>query len=350
MAVSKSKSAVVKAIVGNAVVTVAKSIAWVFSGSGALLAETVHSLVDTLNQCLLLVGYQRSQKEPTKRHPYGFGVEESFWGLLAAIGILVFGGGISIQHGVHALLHPKVPDRILLVLALLAFSTVIESWVLWSVLRVVGQSRGKKSWLAHIKAQPPGTITVILEDSAAVGGCLLAATAVWLSSSTGNGIYDALAQLMIGAMLALVGLYLIWTNRGSLIGLSLPYEEEERLRMFIADLDAVDRVVDLKTRMLSAYTYRVKAEIVFSGGEVAGPLIPEFVRKFESTVAESGPPAEFLGRFADALFIEQARHLDQLEEQIHREFPGARHIDLEPHLRDDHQHYEQRKSGRENRD
>jgi len=330
-----SKAAVIKAIAGNAVVTLAKTVAWVTSGSGAMLAETIHSLVDTLNQCLLLVGYQRSKKAPTRAHPYGFGAEANFWGLLAAIGILVFGGGLAIQHGIHAIQHPVVPSHIRLVLGLLAFSTLVEAWVLYSVLRLVAQSREGKPWFSHVMSQPAVTLTVILEDAAAVGGCLLAAAAVYASARTGNGIYDALAQLAIGAMLAIVGLYLIWNNRRPLIGMALPADKQERLQLFMADLDAIDRVTDLKTQMLSPSTFKVKAEIVFSGGEIAGPLIPEFVEKFEALAANKQHPAEFLGRYADALFMEQARHLDQLEEQIRREFPGATHIDLEPHLKEE---------------
>ncbi|MCA9641082.1 MAG: cation transporter, partial [Myxococcales bacterium] len=112
MAHSNSRAAVVRAILGNALVTLAKAAAWLVTGSGAMLAETFHSLVDTLNQGLLLIGQKRSLLAPTRRHPFGFGPEASFWGLLAAIGILVFGGGLSIQHGLHGLVHPEVPRNL----------------------------------------------------------------------------------------------------------------------------------------------------------------------------------------------------------------------------------------------
>jgi zinc transporter 9 len=333
MADVHAKSAVIKAIVGNAFVTMTKAIAAVFSGSGAMYAETIHSLVDTLNQGLLLIGVKRSSRAATGRHPYGFGPEAAFWGLLAAIGILAFGGGLSIQHGIHSLEHPQVPEQIGLVFAVLAVATVIEGLVLASVLRSVARTRGDDRWSEHLKVQSPGTITVILEDAAAVLGCLIAALAVGLCVATGDGIYDAVAQLFIGAMLAAVGVYLIWRNRGALIGQSLPEKKLMKLRIFLEDIDGIDRIHDLKTRQLTAHTFSMKAEVVFSGGELAQRLMHLYVEKVQAATDED-ESAEVLGRFAEALIQEQAKHVDRMELEILDKFPGAVHIDLEPHLRD----------------
>ena len=117
---AESRSAVLKAIVGNFVITLAKAFAATLSGSGAMAAEAIHSLVDTLNQCLLLIGHHRSMMKPTPRFPYGFGAEASFWGLLAAIGILVFGGGYTLQHGISELRHPQLPVQIELAFGVLS--------------------------------------------------------------------------------------------------------------------------------------------------------------------------------------------------------------------------------------
>ena len=330
MAHSDSRAAVVRAIAANAVITVGKGGAWLVTGSGAMLAETIHSFVDTLNQCLLLVGERRSLLAPTERHPFGFGPEASFWGLLAAIGILVFGGGLTLQHGIHALAHPEVPENLMWALGVLAVSTVIEGAVLVSVMRDLAPSRGTATWRAHLAVQPPGIITVLLEDLAAVLGCLIAMTALAACHYTGNGTFDAFAQLVIGGMLTLVGLHLVWRNRGMLIGQAIPASELTRLRTFLEDLDGIERVTNLKTRQLSAHTFTVKAEVVFNGGELAQRLIPQF----KDRLAEAGQRSEQLGRFADQLMHEQARLVDHYEDEILREFPGATHIALEPHLRD----------------
>lgn len=328
MAHSDSRAAVIKAIAGNGLVTLAKGAAWLITGSGAMLAETIHSLVDTLNQGLLLIGQKRSLRKPTERHPFGFGSEASFWGLLAAIGILIFGGGISIQHGMHSLAHPELPSNLYWALGVLALSTLIELAVLFSIVKALAKSRGRKTWRAHISAQGPGVMTVLLEDLAAVLGCVLAAIALIICHLTQDGIWDAIAQLVIGTMLTVVGLYLVWRNRGMLIGQAIRPAELMRLRIFLEDLDGIDRVTNLKTRQLSANTFVVKAEVVFSGGEIAQRLIGELKDGVH------GSSAENLGRFADRLMIEQAKLVDHFEDEIREHFPGALHIALEPHLRD----------------
>ena len=333
MADPSSRAAIVRAIAGNAFVTLAKTAAWLVTGSGAMLAESIHSLVDTLNQGLLLIGHRRSLLAPTRRHPYGFGPEASFFGLLAAIGILVFGGGLSIQHGLHGLEHPELPDHIGLALGVLAFSTIVEAWVLWTVFRDLKRTRGKRTWGRHLRAQASGTMTVLLEDAAAVLGCLIAAAALLVCRATGDGVYDAIAQLVIGIMLAAVGLFLIWRNRGMLIGQSVPEEELGPIRTFLEDLHGIDRITNLKTRQLGAHKFTLKAEVVFSGGELAQRLMRnhiDAVRAAEST----SQAAEALGRFADRLMEEQAIYVDKIERDIRIAFPKVVDIDLEPHLRD----------------
>ncbi|MCB1307369.1 MAG: cation diffusion facilitator family transporter [Leptospiraceae bacterium] len=331
---SHSRSAVIKAIAGNFIVTVGKAAAAFLSGSGAMLAETLHSSVDTLNQCLLLVGYHRSLRQPTRKHPYGFGAEAHFWGLLAAIGILVFGGGFSIYHGVHGILEPETPDHIFTALIVLAFATVVEGWVLVSVILNLLANKGDSGLLDYIRTQGPGTLTVLLEDAVAVLGCLVAAAALILVQITGNGIFDAIAQLVIGSMLGVIGLYLIWNNRGALVGRAVRDDELNRLRTFIEDLEGIERVTELKTRQLTASTYTLKAEVVFSGGSLAGHIMREFVDQARDANTEK-KMYEILGRYADALFVQQARHVDIMERKITEHFPGVMYIDLEPHLRDE---------------
>jgi cation diffusion facilitator family transporter len=340
MAGNDSKSAVILAIAGNAIITVGKGTAAVLSGSGALIAETVHSFVDTLNQCLLLVGYNRSRLAPTRKHPFGYGIEANFWGLLAAIGILVFGGGISTWHGIEALLHSHEHDAsdivkfLWVLVGVLIFSALVESYVLYSVIRGLAKTRGDKSWVSHVRSQPSETVTVLFEDAAAVLGCVIAFAAVMLCYITNNAIYDAIAQLIIGAMLTLVGLYLIVVNRGMLVGQAVNDKLHNKIFQHLMDLEGIDRVTSLRTRQISAHHFAMKAEIVFSGGELAGPLMREQL-EFAAKAETDQEHAEMLGRYADALFIQQARYVDTLEERIRDEFPNAVYIDLEPHLRAD---------------
>ncbi len=330
---SHRKAAVIKAIIGNTLVTIAKGVAAIFSGSGAMVAECIHSFVDTLNQCLLLIGVHRSNQKATKQHPYGFGIEANFWGLLAAIGILFLGGGLTIQHALHSIHNPQMPEALTLTFSILGFSTLIESWVLLSVMKDLLSTRGELSWLIHLRRQSSETITVLLEDFVAVLGCLFAATAIGLCVVTQNGIWDVYAQLIIGCMLACVGVFLIWRNRGMLVGKSIRPDLMHELRIFLADLDGIHHVHDLKTRQLTPNTFTLKAEVVFSGSQLAEGLIPQWTTKF-STARKHSEVAIDLGRYADDLMHIQAQHVDTMEQAIREEFPGALYIDLEPHRSD----------------
>jgi zinc transporter 9 len=332
MAASGSKGTIVLAIGGNAVITLGKAVAALLSGSGVMWAETVHSAVDTLNQGLLLVGHERSLRAPTRKYPYGFAIEANFWGLLAAIGILFLGGGMAIYHGLHSLIDPHVPDHIGWLLGVLGFAAAVDGWVLMKVATQLVRTRGARTWRKHFRRQSASTVTVLLEDAAAVLGCIIAALAVGLCAHLQSGMPDAIAQLAIGAMLALVGLYLIYRNWTVLIGQALPKDEVDRLRIFLADLDGIERVVNVVTRRLAPHAFTLAAEVEFSGGELAGRLIREHGPRV-LTAEDDAAAAEVLGRFADQLFVQQARLVDRLEAEIVEAFPEAVYISLEPDLR-----------------
>lgn len=333
MAHSTSKTAIVLAITGNAIVTVTKAIAWLVSGSGSMFSETMHSVADTLNQCMLLVGHRRSVLPPTIDYPYGFGPEANFWGLLAAIGILVIGGGLSLFHGIESLSHPAVPTNLPLVFAVLAIAFAVELLILVKIVQDLRPTKGERSWIDHIKAQGPGVVTVFFEDTAALMGAVLAAIAIGLCAITGDGIWDAVGQLVIGTMLVVVAVWLMHRNRGFLIGQSLPSERVHQIRMFLERIEGVDRITALKTRQLSAVTYTLKAELVFSGGYLAGKVLSDYLEPMAAADTH-GEVAELLGRYSDRLMEVQALHVDWIEQHIQESFPGAVYIDLEPHLRD----------------
>ncbi|MHC4994511.1 MAG: cation diffusion facilitator family transporter, partial [Planctomycetota bacterium] len=255
MADPNSKTAVIMAIIGNGLITIAKGVATAMSGSGAMLAETIHSLIDTLNQCLMLLGQRRSVKPANDMFPYGFGPENNFWCLLASIGVFIFGGGMTIQHGVHALKEPHMPGHIKLIMIVLVIATIIDSFVTGSVLKSLAKTRGDRPWMTHIKKQNATTIAVLLEDSAAVLGCLLAMGAVGLCVATDNPIWDAIAQILIGLMLALVGLILIRINWAMLIGKSVDKERRDEIIGFLNGLNGIDHVTNLKTRQLTNETF-----------------------------------------------------------------------------------------------
>jgi len=334
MAADHSKSAIMKAIVGNAFITVVKFIAWAVSGSGSMLSETIHSLVDTLNQGLLLIGDTRSLMKPTPKHPFGFGMEANYWGLLAAMGILAFGGGLSIEHGIASLSDSHMATHLEWALGVLVLSVLVEGWVLVSVLKNVASTRGDSGWWRHLKNQSSGTMTVLLEDLAAVVGCVVAGIAIGLCVVTGEPVYDAIGQIVIGGILVSVGMVLLWRGRSMLIGESISSDKMRTVRIFMEDQEGIDRVTNLKTRQLSPYSFSLKAEIVFSGGFLASRLMEEYGDLF-TACDDPRETRALVGRYSDELFDLQAIRIDQIEAELREAFPGVMYIDLEPHLREE---------------
>ncbi|MGN6332284.1 MAG: cation diffusion facilitator family transporter [Motilibacteraceae bacterium] len=221
----ESAKTVLVAVLANAGIAVAKGVAASFSGSAALWAETAHSVADTANELLLFVGLHRSSKAPDARHPYGYGQERYFYALLAALGIFLVGGLLSVAEGVRSLFEGGPLDSPWIAIGVLLVSAVLEgaSWrQARKQLRSEAEER-KRSMVEHMNvASDPTPATVFLEDSAALIGLALALAAVLLHWWTGSALWDALASFGIGLLLVVVAALLARRSKGLLIDESAP--------------------------------------------------------------------------------------------------------------------------------
>jgi cation diffusion facilitator family transporter len=215
-----SKLAIYGAICANTLIAISKFTASFFTGSSAMLAEGIHSLVDTGNGLLLLLGIKRSQQEPDDLHPFGYGKEVYFWSFVVSILIFALGGGFAIYEGIHALQDPQVIDDPTWNYVVLGVAFVFESVALYLALKTFNKSRAKNTNLIRsiVKSKDAATFAVIIEDTAALAGLLVAMLGIFLSQQLQNPYMDGAASIVIGAILLIVASFLARESKGLLLG------------------------------------------------------------------------------------------------------------------------------------
>ncbi len=219
MAKSGTLKAVWAALAGNLLVAAAKFVAAALTGSAAMLSEAVHSLVDTVNELLLLYGIARSSRPADRVHPFGYGRELYFWSFVVALLIFALGAGVSAYQGIQRLLQPQPIERPLVIYLVLAASLVFEgsSWLIGA--RAFRRSKRNLSWWeAFRQSKDPPAFIVVFEDSAAVFGILVAAAGTTATILTADSRWDGIASLVIAAILAGVAALLAQESKALLIG------------------------------------------------------------------------------------------------------------------------------------
>jgi cation diffusion facilitator family transporter len=184
-----------------------------------MLSEGIHSLVDSGNELLLLLGLKRSRQPPDENHPFGYGQAIYFWSLIVAMLLFAFGGGLSIYQGIHHLAHPRPLEKSLWIYVVLGCSAIFEG-VSWTIARneLISNRRHRGLWyLVHV-SKDPSVFAILIEDSAALLGLLLAFLGNFLAQRLGDPRLDAMASIAIGLVLALAGAVLAYESRGLLIG------------------------------------------------------------------------------------------------------------------------------------
>jgi zinc transporter 9 len=324
-----SKLAVGAAIIGNALITIAKSVAFLVSGSAAMLSEALHSLADTMNQVLLMVGITRSTREADPRFPFGYGAERAVWALMSGVGIFFLGCGVTLYHGVHNLLHPKHLQSLGVALLVLFFSLVLETIVLIIAVRTVRRHAEGKPFFSYLRREAdPTTAAVVMEDAAACLGVLLALGGIALSRWTGNPAWDAVASILVGLLLGGIALWLITKSRHLLIGPAVPAAVHQKIRGIISSKPVVEKIVRLRTRVMDSETYRVAAELEFAGDEIADHFDEE-LRAAYGEISDYEGFRAFAAQFADQVVERLGDEIDEIEEAIQREIPKARYLDIE---------------------
>lgn len=258
---------VLTAVAANLLVAVAKGVAALLTGSAALAAEALHSIADTGNELLLLVGVHRSMKKEDAQHPFGFGQERFFWALLAALGIFVVGGVLSIGEGVRSLLISEPLSSPWIGIGVLIAAGCFEGYSWWVARRqLIGRARElDRSLVEHLaRASDPTVPAVYLEDSAALVGIALALAALVLQRLTGWTAWDGLASICIGLLLIVVAVLLARRSKALLIDESAPQDVVRPVREVLVRPEWVARVPALDVVFVGPSQLLVAARVVLA--------------------------------------------------------------------------------------
>jgi len=263
-----ARRVVVAALFGNGIIAVAKFVAAALSGSVTMLAEAVHSVADTSNQALLLVGMGLSKKRDADRHPMGRAKESYFWAFVVALILFFLGGVYAIYEGYHKLAHPEgEPGSPIAPIIVLGFSIIMEGYTFSVALREFNKERGDRPFFqALFSGKDPIIPVVLLEDAGAVLGLLVALGAILISWATGDTTADGVGSIVIGVLLCIIGLALARDTRSLLIGEGItPVMRRETIAVVLAT-DGVDDVTQLLSLHLGPQTVLLAMKVRFAAG------------------------------------------------------------------------------------
>ena len=245
---SGSVRAILYALGANIGIFIAKAVAAVITGSGAMLAEAVHSLADCGNQGLLLFGMKQARRPPTPDYPLGYGKEVYFWSFLVALMLFSVGGAFSVYEGIHKMLEPEPIERPAIGVAVLAFSLALEWWSLRACLQEVNKTRGAQSlWRWFRDSRDSEMIVVFGEQLAALLGLAAALAAVAITLATGDPVYDAIGTLLIGVLLIVIAVFVAIEVKALLIGQSVSTEKRAAIRAFLEARPEVQEIFNVIT-------------------------------------------------------------------------------------------------------
>ncbi|PRP84360.1 hypothetical protein PROFUN_08225 [Planoprotostelium fungivorum] len=318
--------AVLTAIFTNAILSVAKFGAFLYTGSGAMLSEAIHSVADTTNQILLYVGIRSSLKAPTKDHPYGYGPEQFVWALISAVSVFFLGSGLSMYHGFSTLWDSNhTVESTGVALSILSISLVLEGGTL-GVALLECQKGAKELGMTfrdYINDGPDtSNVAVLLEDAAAVSGVAIAAFCVGMTHWTGNPMWDSLGSISVGAILGATAIFLIRKNKDILNKIT---------NLMKAD-PVVSHIRDVKAVSIGTNMLRFQADISFNGEEISNLYLQRTVPDIEELQKQLDTPEKlraYLLKYGDGVIDQLGREVDRIEDNIKRSVPEAVYVDLE---------------------
>jgi cation diffusion facilitator family transporter len=265
MAHDGSRTAILAALFANLGIAIAKFVGFAITGSASLLAEGIHSIADTSNQVLLLLGGAQARQAATPEHPFGYGRARYFWSFVVALVLFSMGGLFAIYEGVEKLRHPHELESIGVAIGILVVAMLLESWSFRTAIRESKPLKGARSWWRFIRtSKNPELPVVLLEDLGALIGLALALVGVVLAKATDEPRWDAAGSLGIGILLVVIALTLAVEMRSLLLGESASSEHQQAICDAIERGDDVVRVIHMRTEHLGPEHVLVAAKVEFS--------------------------------------------------------------------------------------
>jgi cation diffusion facilitator family transporter len=316
--------AVIAALLANLVIAIAKFIAFLVTGSASMLAEAVHSVADTGNELLLLVGRGRSRRTRTREHAFGFGRERYFYGFVVAVMLFTVGAVFSIYDGVHKIIHPGGVESAIVAYVVLGLSFVLEGLSLRTAILEVNEHRGTHGFRAFVHlTKTPELPVVLLEDTAALVGLVFAFLGVLLSQLTGHDEWDGVGSVCVGVLLACAAFIVGYETKSLLIGESATEDDTARI---VAALEAGPesfKTIHLRTSHIGPETLLVAAKIGVRGDQTATELAAG-INAAEGRIRAAVPIAETIYLEPDIYHPERVDATDPSVQVVRRSRSGLR--------------------------
>ncbi|MFC4853524.1 cation diffusion facilitator family transporter [Actinophytocola glycyrrhizae] len=299
MSAGGGTKAILAALVANAGIAVAKFVGFAITGASSMLAEAVHSVADTSNQGLLLLGQKTSKRKATKEHPFGFGRDRYFYSFIVALMLFTLGSAFAFYEGIHKLQHPEALTSPMVAVVILVVAIGLEIYSFRTAIVESRKIKGDATWWGFIRqSRTPELPVVLLEDAGALFGLVFALFGVGLAVVTGDPVFDAIGTLMIGALLGVIAIILIIEMKSLLIGEGATNTELDNIEKAVV-AGRVQRLIHIRTQYIGPDEMLVAAKIAL----------------------EPGLP-----------LTDVAAEIDAVEKRIRETVPSARLIYLEPDL------------------
>ena len=284
---------IIQSLIVNGLIASAKGVAAFFTGSGAMLAEAIHSAADCGNQLLLLRGVKEGKKPADATHPLGYGRNVYFWSFMVALLLFSGGGMFSIYEGVHKLQHPEPVGNITIAIVILLVAIVLEGWATLGNLKVMKQRRGKTPFFTYLRATKDSDLVVVFgENSAAVLGLFLALGALLIAKQTNDGRWDAVGSLAIGAVLVGVAIFLAIEIKALLVGEAADPQLLTVIEELAAADDNVEKVVRTLTIQQGPGEILVAMKLKFKPG-IDSDRLCDVINQFEAKLEQRVPEVKW---------------------------------------------------------
>jgi cation diffusion facilitator family transporter len=289
-----SRRAIFAALAANAGIGVSKLVGFLITGAASLAAEAVHSFADTANQALLLLGGRKAAKAETEKHAFGHGRERYFWAFVVALVLFMLGGVFAIVEGIDKLRHPHELESLPIAVGILVVAIVLEGFSLRTALREAGAQKGAESWWEFIRhSKGPELPVVLLEDTGALLGLVLALAGVGLGHVTENPRWDAVGSLGIGILLVVIAVVLVVEMKSLLIGEGASPADEEAICAALRSSPSVRNVIHMRTEHLGPDELLVAAKIELDH-ELTLPALAACIDAAEANLRAAVPKARLI--------------------------------------------------------
>ena len=325
MSTEGGTKAVLAALVANAGIAISKFVAFFFTGSSSMLSEAIHSVADSGNQVLLLIGGKRAKARPDEQHQFGYGRRRYVYGFIVAIVLFLVGGLFSVYEGVHKIQHPEELEDAWIAFLVLGIAIVLEAFSFRTALRESNKSRGSKSLARFLRdSRQPELPVILLEDTGALLGLVFALIGVSLAVATGDGRWDGMGALAVGCLLVVIAVFLAFEMASMLVGESALPEQQEAIRAALAGAPLVDRVIHLRTLHTGPDELLVAAKVAI-GHDDTGAQIAAGIDDAERAVRAVVPTATwiFIEPDLDRLLPDPATPADAADPADREPAPGS---------------------------